>query len=335
MIQAVEAGGGEVYSVCSAVPRELIEAFGLDVRRLLPPGTVASESRGEALTSPSACAWCKSALGSVKPGDFWVGGATCDQMRRGLELAGRISGRAPIVIHIPKTRTPEAEELYRTELTWAARQLEQVAGRPFDPEKLRLSIIARNGIRRRIRELRPTLSGSEFVALVLLDGLTASGPMAAFLESHPLGRSAGQGLPVLVAGSPLSPADLRWLDLLESSGFRLVADATCTGDRAVDFDVEEQGDPLAAFARAYFRRPPCIFIRPNDDFYHYAGKLVRDRGARAVIWRSVRGCDLYSLESKRAEQRLGLPFLALDMSYGDVDSPRLRTRLEAFAESLR
>jgi benzoyl-CoA reductase/2-hydroxyglutaryl-CoA dehydratase subunit BcrC/BadD/HgdB len=118
-------------------------------------------------------------------------------------------------------------------------------------------------------------------------------------------------------------------------GFSLVGDATCTGDRAVAFDVDEHGEPLAALAHAYHRRPPCVFIRPNDEFYDYARDLARERGARAVIWRSVRGCDLYNLESQRAEKSLGLQFLALDMSCGDGDSPRLRTRVEAFAESLR
>lgn len=332
---AVQAGGGEIRTVCSAVPRELIEAFGLDVRRMLAPGTVASESRGESLSSPAVCAWCKSALGSAEADVLWVGAATCDQMRRSLELAGRKSGSAAIIIHAPKTRTPEAEELYGDELAWLAGELERRTGRRLDPDNLRRSITARNAIRRKIRDLRPALSGSDFVALVHLDALLPGAETAAFLGSHAFGGSPRPGLPVLVAGSPLAPGDLRWLDLLESAGFNPVADATCTGDRAVDFDVDEHGDPLAALSRAHYRKPPCIFVRPNDEFYDYARGLARARAARAVIWRSVRGCDLYSLESQRAEKRLGLPFLVLDMSYGDIDSPRVRTRVEAFAESLR
>ena len=335
VVRAVETGGGEIHSTCAALPRELIEAFGLDARRLLPPGTVASESRGEALSSSSVCAWCKSALGSAAASALWAGGATCDQMRRCLEVAGRKSGFASIVIHVPKTRTPEAEELYRTELIWAVGVFERRTGRRLDQEELRRSIRTRNAIRREIRNLRPGLSGSDFVSLVHLDSLLPANQMAALLENHTFVHSPPAGLPVIIAGSPLAPGDLRWLDLLEASGFCLVANATCTGDRAVDFDVDEHGDPLSALARAYHRKPPCVFIRPNDEFYDYAGRLIRERGARAVIWRSVRGCDLYSLESQRAGKRLGLPFLPLDMSYGDVDSLRMRTRVEAFAESLR
>jgi benzoyl-CoA reductase/2-hydroxyglutaryl-CoA dehydratase subunit BcrC/BadD/HgdB len=317
------------------VPRELIEAFGLDVRRTLAPGTVASESKGEALSGPSACSWCKSALGSVDADIPWVGGATCDQMRRTIELAGRKSGFPPIVIHAPKTRTPEAEEFFRVELTRLARELETRTGRSFDPDRLRRLIRARNAIRRRIRDLRPALSGSNFVSLVHLEAVLPAAEMAAFLENHPFVYASRTGLPLMVAGSPLGPGDLRWLDLLEDSGFNLVADVTCTGDRAVALEVDEGGDPLGALARAYRRRPPCIYIRPNDEFYDYARDLMRERGARAVIWRSLRGCDLYQLEARRAAHRLGLPLLALDMSCGDVDSPRVRSRVEAFAESLR
>jgi benzoyl-CoA reductase/2-hydroxyglutaryl-CoA dehydratase subunit BcrC/BadD/HgdB len=131
--------------------------------------------------------------------------------------------------------------------------------------------------------------------------------------------------------------ELDWLRLLEEAGLSVVADATCTGDRAVDFAVGSAGadDPLGDLARAYFRRPPCLFVRPNDEFYAYASRLAAERGARAVVWRSVRGCDIHALESQRAARKLGRPFLALDMSYGDSGSLRIRTRVEAFAESFR
>lgn len=333
--QAARAGGRAVRCVCSATPRELVEALGLEAGRLVPPGSVASLSRGEALTSPSACAWCKSALGALEPGTLWVGAATCDQMRRTLEIAGRTSGAASIVVHAPKTRTPEAEAFYASELAWAAAELGRRAGRALDPESLRRAIRVRNVIRRRIRDHRPRLSGSDFARLVLLDALWPAASTIALLDGGSVPASAAAGLPLLLAGSPVAPADLPWLERLESAGFRIVADATCTGDRAVDFEVDEAGDPLEALARAYFRRPPCVYVRPNDGFYEYARGLADRRGAAAAVWRSVRGCDLYALEAGRAEARLGLPMLALDMSGGDADSPRLRTRIEAFAERFR
>ncbi|MBZ5496259.1 MAG: 2-hydroxyacyl-CoA dehydratase family protein [Acidobacteriia bacterium] len=335
--EALVRPAGAFKTTCSCVPRELFEAFGLNAPRLLPPGTVVSESRGEARSGPGACAWCKSALGSEEAGAVWVGGATCDQMRRMIEIAGRHSGAAAIVIHIPKTRTAEAEALYLGELEWLAGELTRRTGRALDPASLLRAIVIRDGIRERMRKFRPTLAGPDFAALVQLDAGLPQEETRAILDGWAFGVSRSAGIPILVAGSPHTPADLRWLELLEDAGLSVVADATCTGDRAVDFTaVLDAGcHPLEILARTYFRRPPCPFVRPNDEFYGYTARLAASRGVRGVVWKSVRGCDIHGLEAPRAMRILGLPFLALDVSYGDIDSVRIRMRVEAFAEGLQ
>lgn len=325
---------------CCHIPREIADALGLPTVRMIPPGTVISESRGEALSGPGACAWCKSGLGSGEADRPWIGAATCDQMRRALELAGSRAGRRALVIHAPKTRSPEAEDYFVAEVGWLAGEMEKEAGARLDREDLRRATAVRNGIRARLRHLREGLAGADFSALVYLEARLPAGEMEAFLAAFrpsPSRPPREAGVRVLLAGSPLTPADWPWLDELEEMGLPVVADATCTGDRAVDFTVESPSDedPLLSLARGYFRRPPCPFVRPNDEFYAYAGNLARRRAARAVVWRSLRGCDIHALERKRAEGLLGLPLLALDMSCGEASSPRVRTRVEAFLESLR
>jgi benzoyl-CoA reductase/2-hydroxyglutaryl-CoA dehydratase subunit BcrC/BadD/HgdB len=336
-VEALSRDTGGVRLTCGHVPRELIEAFGLEAPRLIPPGTVSSESRGENLSGPGACSFCKSGLGSVGTERPWIGAATCDQMRRTLELAGRGSGHPPLVIHFPKTRTAEAEAFYLSELKWLADELVRRTGRSPSAEDLLRAIEARNEIRARIRDIRSCLSGGDFTALIHLEASLPAAEMLDFLAGFEAPPQHRQGLPVLTTGSPLMPADGIWLDLLEEAGLAVVADATCTGDRAIDFTVASGSDvdPLEALARAYFRRPPCLFVRPNDEFYDYAGRLAREREVRAVVWRSLRGCDIHGLEPPRARQILGLPLLAVDVSCGDAASMRVRTRVEAFAESLR
>lgn len=321
--------------VGSSVPRELVDAFGLESSRMLPPGSVESESRGEILSGPGFCSWCKSALGSPESEALWIGGATCDQMRRCLELAGRKSGSRSLVIHVPKIRTDEAEEFFRSELVWLYQELERLTGaRPSD-DALRAAIASHNEKRRLLREIRSGLSGGDFVSLLHLDALLPAAEMVAFLKDVRPAPPRTEGFSVMIAGGPSTPADLRWLDTIEDTGMRIVADATGTGDRAIDFEVDPGADPLAGLARAYFRKPPSIWVRPNDAFYDYAGTLARKRSVRAVIWRSWKGCDVWSLESRRAVQKLGIPLLALDMTFGDIDSARIKTRLAAFRESLR
>jgi benzoyl-CoA reductase/2-hydroxyglutaryl-CoA dehydratase subunit BcrC/BadD/HgdB len=324
-------------TVCSHVPREIADALGLSAARMVPPGTVASESRGEALSGAGACAWCKSGLGSEEADRPWIGAATCDQMRRALELAGRTAGRDALVIHAPKTRTPEAEDYFVGEIRWLAGALEKEAGCRLEPERLRRAITVRNGIRSRIRLLRDSATGADFSALVYLEARLPAGEMEVLLAAPDPVPRRPTGIPALLAGSPITPAEWGWLDELEELGLSVVADATCTGDRAVDFTVEAPADedPIESLARGYFRRPPCPFVRPNDAFYDYAADLARRRGARAVVWRSLRGCDIHALERPRAERLLGLPLLALDTSCGEAGSLRVRTRVEAFIEGLR
>jgi benzoyl-CoA reductase/2-hydroxyglutaryl-CoA dehydratase subunit BcrC/BadD/HgdB len=323
-------------TVCSHVPRELADALGLATVRMIPPGTVATESRGEALSGAGACAWCKSGLGSAEADQPWIGAATCDQMRRALELAGRTSGTDALILHAPKTRSPEAEAYYVAEVRWLAGKLEKEAGRRLEPEALRHAIAARDAIRSSIRLLREDLYGADFSALIYLEARLPAAAMEEVMHDFRPDALRPAGVPVLLAGSPMTPADWPWLDELEDLGLPVVADATCTGDRAVDFTIEASpgDDPIESLARGYFRRPPCPFVRPNDAFYEYVADLARRRGARAVIWRSLRGCDIHALEPPRAERLLGLPLLALDMSCGDASSPRIRTRTEAFLESL-
>jgi benzoyl-CoA reductase/2-hydroxyglutaryl-CoA dehydratase subunit BcrC/BadD/HgdB len=258
-------------------------------------------------------------------------------MRRVLELAGHPAGADSLILHAPKTRSLEAENYYVEEIRWLAGELEKEAGRRLDPERLRRTIAARNNIRDGIRLFRDGLSGADFAALIYLEARLTAGETETLLASLEPGPFRPPGIPIMMAGSPLTPSDWNWLDELEDMGLPVVADATCTGDRAVDFAVEARAgeDPLEALARGYFRRPPCLFVRPNDDFYAYAADLAGRRGARAVVWRSLRGCDIHALESPRAERLLGLPLLALDMNCGDASSTRVRTRIEAFLEGLR
>ncbi len=326
-----------IRTVCCYIPRELLEAFGLDAPRLIPTGSVASESKGEALSGPGACSWCKSALDSEDAEALLIGGATCDQMRRALELAGRASGNGPIIICVPKTRTTEAENLYLEELKWMAAEIGRRTGRTLDSAALRRAIDAHDRLRRRIRELRLALSGADFTALVHLHAALSAEKMNAYLDNHPPPSARRPGIPILVAGSPVAPSEVRWLRLLEDAGLSVIADATCTGDRAIALTINPAAaeDPFEALGRAYFRRPACLFIRPNDEFYDYAAELIETRGIRAVVWRSLRGCDIWGLEIQRAERLLRRPLLSLDMSFGDADSMRIRTRIEAFAESLR
>jgi benzoyl-CoA reductase/2-hydroxyglutaryl-CoA dehydratase subunit BcrC/BadD/HgdB len=323
--------------VCSYAPRELVESFFGRVVRLSPCGSVEREAEGEKRSGPFVCSHCKAILGADTTASFLIGCSSCDQMRRALELRSRRSGEPLTIINMPATRSRASRAYFKTEVRWLAKELTARAGCPLDIPRLRKTIGFRNGIRSGMRRLRKRLGGAEWTALVLSEFLLPPAEMTDLLaevESLP-GRTSPAELKMMIAGSPLTFEDLPFLEYVESLGASIEADATCTGDRAAALKIPVAGDPIDNLANAYFDRPPCIWMRPNDGFYRWAGDIAGRRGIRAVLWRTYKNCDIWSLETERARALLGLPLLALDMTCGDAVSIRVRTRVEAFLESLR
>ena len=320
--------------VCSHVPRELVEAFFPRVVRLSPSGTVEREAEGEKRSGPFVCSYCKAILGADRYPSIIIGSSSCDQMKRALEIGGRRSGRPPAIINMPATRSGASLAYFKTEVRWLAEELAGRAGRAFDVSLLKKIIRLRNEIRSGMRKLRRRLGGAEWTALVLCESLLGTDEMADVLKEAEKTASRPPSLKILLAGSPLTLEEIPFLEFIESRGASVSADATCTGDRAVAFNVRASGSVLDGLAAAYFRRPPCIRARPNDEFYKWVREMAQRRGIKAVIWRTVRNCDIWSLEAQRARTLLGLPLLTLDTTYGDVLSTRVGTRVEAFLESL-
>ena len=318
---------------CSYVPRELVESFGLGASWVPVSGTVSEESKGEQHSSATVCSWCKSMLSFDDLG-LVIGATTCDQMRRTLDMMAH-DGKQTLIIDMPATRTPEAKEFFYSEILWLRDRLQEVTGNIFDQNKLLAVVKARNLIRKNLREIRHNIKGSHFSALVQLESRLSAVDMIALLDGLKVENSVNPNAKrIMICGCPLTPGDVKFLEMIERTGAEIVADASCTGDRRIDFEISEEGDILRNLADAYFNRPPCIRARPNDNFFEYAKNLASKRNVDGVIWRTVRFCDLWASEFQRAEQLLNLPMLNLDMTYADTTSSRTAVRVEAFLENL-
>jgi benzoyl-CoA reductase/2-hydroxyglutaryl-CoA dehydratase subunit BcrC/BadD/HgdB len=91
-------------------------------------------------------------------------------------------------------------------------------------------------------------------------------------------------------------------------------------------------DRLADF---YFDQPGCIHRRPNDGFYALARRLAADLRVQAVVLKTLLYCDAYNFEAVRIERELGRPLLHIDTDYGEANREQVRTRVEAFLETLQ
>ncbi len=326
----VESGS---VCTCSYVPRELLESFGLGASWVPVEGTVAEESRGEQKSSATVCSWCKSILSFDDIG-LVVGATTCDQMRRSLDLMAH-GGKKTLVIDMPATRTNESREFFYSEILWLKDRLSETTGKKYDDSNLLTVIKSRNHIRERLRDVRANLKGSQFSALVQLESRLSPIDMITLLDGLKIDNVIKMNAKrLMICGSPLTPGDIKFLEMIEKTGAEIVADATCTGDRRIDFEIPEDGDPLRNLSDAYFDKPPCIRCRPNDDFFSYAKNMADKRNVDGIIWRTVRFCDLWSSEFQRAQKIFDMPMINLDMTYADTQSSRIAVRVEAFLENL-
>ncbi len=312
---------------CSFIPIELIKSFGFMPKRFVSSGKISDESNGE--LHPGICSWCKSLIGEKKNKDvFHFGSCTCDQMSRTLDTLDVSGSCKSFVSHMPATRNKGTFELFKSELSVLTEKLEDLSGKKFDKNLLSKEIEKSNKLRKEIRKQRPSLSDSDFVSLVHSVFQNLEIPEIKTTQRKKI-------LPrIAIAGSPTAKEEIKLLCEIEKFPAEIVFDATCTGDRFLEIEIDANIDPFEAAASAYFNQTPCIRARPNDDFFSWMNKKITDLEIDGVIWKTLRGCDLWNSEIKTAKELLKAPVLGLDYSYSDIGSHRIKTRIEAFLENL-
>ena len=74
--------------------------------------------------------------------------------------------------------------------------------------------------------------------------------------------------------------------------------------------------------------------RPCMRMYSSRGMLPEDANARGVVFHTVKFCDYYSFEYHNIKNSKGTPILKIETDCTPQSSGQLRTRLDAFAETL-
>ena len=119
-----------------------------------------------------------------------------------------------------------------------------------------------------------------------------------------------------------------------------MTDSTCFGSRLMWRKVDEdEEDPIRALARYYIAdRPSCPRMygdQPNR--IAYTRELAREFRVDGVIGERLLFCDQWVVEHYMTSQDLkkdGIPFLTLDREYILTGKGQLRTRVQAFLETI-
>jgi benzoyl-CoA reductase/2-hydroxyglutaryl-CoA dehydratase subunit BcrC/BadD/HgdB len=198
------------------------------------------------------------------------------------------------------------------------------------------------------KEERPRITGYEFHVLNLV---TYCCPKYLVVERlretleelesrEPDAKRAFRARVVLV-GSELD--DPEFTKLIEESGALVVADRYCFGSLPgrQELDLEGGRDLLSGICRQYLESSQCPRFMSHEKIdarRELVAGYARDYRADGVIYEQIKFCDFWGFERPLAahilDEDYGLPVLSLDRPYMARSSGQLRTRIQAFVESL-
>lgn len=349
-------------------PVELVRAAGAVPVRL-GRGGYDAETAGMRFLRADACPFCLSTLGNFALGsadsfyplvDAVASVNTCDMARRLPESVKHHFGLPVYEVYMPRTAEPLPHRLeeFRRQLEWLGNELAAFAVGSFDANRLGREMAVQNRIRGRLREVdgvrkldSPTLAETDILDLVMLaetigperflaqsaewrqSSAATTRPQSGTVPTNSVTSRAGQRPRLMLIGSEVAEKD-RWLLRAVEEQADIVTDLVPEGAAWFGEDCPTGEEPLSALSRCYFIRLPGITRRPNDRTYDRIRQLVKEYRVQGVLLKTLLYCDPWNYEAVRLQREIGVPLLHIDGNYSLENQEQVRTRIEAFLESL-
>ena len=146
---------------------------------------------------------------------------------------------------------------------------------------------------------------------------------------------------VAIVGSEIDDPSLT--KLIEGCGALIVSDRFCFGStpgREV-IELNDEEDVLRQICRHYMETSECARYISDEKVHQRretADRLAREYNADGIIYEQMKYCDYWGFERALASYVMnteyGWPVLSIDRVYNNGYSGQLRTRVQAFVESL-
>lgn len=298
----------ELFYACKYTPIELLAGFGAAPR--IAEADVASFAYADALAHPNLCGYGKGLIERMMAADVHeaVLVTCCDVVRRVYDVL-QASGRMDFLylLDLPHRRGPAEIALFRRRLRALADAYAAYSGAHFDVGAA--CAACGTGVAR--ADDRVTLMGAH-----------ASASLIAEVEK-------GVGMPVENA-----TCTSRHLKVSPPPQLaRMATGPTC--GVCCDGGATPTADPLDAFldwyAPALLGQIPCMRM---DDIAERS-ELVGERGQQGVVYHTMKFCDYYGFEYGALAEKDEIPMVKIETDGTSQSEGQLRTRLEAFGETLR
>ncbi len=345
-------------------PEEIIHAAGA-----LPVTLFGSDepiTLGDGHMMTNACDQVRSSFDSLLKGkyDFLDGIAAiyvCDQVRFYLEV-WQLDHPVDFFHQMwrPYKLDSTTQIFFRSELERLISSLEEFTGTKITAEALQASIRVYNESRAMMRKLndlrkvRPGIISASDMARVVASSMFIPRDehnelLAQLLAKLEQSESpANKKLRIITVGHPCSMPETEVLDLIEANGMVVVDDDFFTGGRYFSKDVSASGDPVDAFIDFYMNAIPCTtyhfpenWIETGKSYSPYADyviNMMKQGLAKGIVVVKEMYCDPYDMEfvmmKKRFEEE-GIPYISIITEHGPGPLEAIRTRVQAFEETLR
>ena len=259
-------------------------------------------------------------------------------------------------IDVPFKKTKIAYDHFRDQLRYhVLNTLHDNLGVDVSDEALMQAIEQHNEVCRLINEIgdyrkldNPTITGYEFHVIQLVSLVCPKYLILPYLRETAeelKTREPDAKWPfrckVVLAGSENDDPD--FTKLIESCGAEVVADRYCYGavESRQPIVVQPGEDPLEAIARHYLDTSNCPRFMPQDEMRARKKRLadlVKEYNADGLIIASNKFCEYWSYErvidTVIMNRDFGIPVCSIEKEYINAASGQLRTRFQAFVESV-
>jgi bzd-type benzoyl-CoA reductase N subunit len=348
-------GGKVVGYFCSTVPEEILTAAGLVPFRMRATGSESTEE-SDAFYSSINCSFPRHCFNLALTGEFkFLDGVvcvnSCDHVRRIYDNWKKFVPTDFIeVMSLPRKTGPDQVTWYRDELAILRDKVVKHFSVEITDEALRKAIRLHNETRRlqkRLYELRkqekPPITGTQALAVMVAGTAMPKERYNEMLKEliDELSGSEGPGdhrARLMIVGGILD--DPAYVKVIEDQGGLVVTDSTCFGTRVMWVEVDEASeDPIKALAQYYVAdRPSCPrMYGEHDNRTQFVKEMAREFKVDGIIGERLMFCDQWLVEHYMLDQDLkveGIPFLKLDREYITSGIGQLRTRVQAFLETM-
>lgn len=364
-LQDARAAGRKVIGTfCVFVPDELILAVDA-VSVGLCAGAELGVEEAEKLLPRNTCSLIKSFFGFklskvcpyVESTDMVVGETTCDGKKKAFEIFREIQPNL-YVMEVPQMKTSQDRQLLKSEYLRFKTELEKLTGITIDAKRLKKGITLVNNRRKALHRLA-ALRSADPSPISGLDALLIN--QIAFyddpvrftdsvnkvcdeLEVRIKNKKgvARKGTPrILISGCPMAIPNWKLPAIIESSGGVIVGEESCVGERGTRNLVADPGASVDALMEAivdrYFQID-CAIFTPNRERSEHVESMAKAYKADGVIHYALQFCSPYTVESFLVDKNLtakGIPCMKIETDYSQEDTGQLKTRVEAFLETLK